>query len=87
MQRQAGRDLTTGSVIPALLGLTAPMILAVSSSIIVQVVEIGFIGQLGTEPLAAMTFTFPLTMALSSVALGISIGCSSVIARRVGSGD
>jgi putative MATE family efflux protein len=63
------------------------MILAVSSSIIVQVIEIGFIGQLGTVPVAAVTFTFPLTMALSSVALGISIGCSSVIARRVGSGD
>lgn len=62
------------------------MILAVSSSILVQFIEIGFIGQLGTDPIAAVTFTFPLTMALSSVALGISIGCSSVIARRVGEG-
>ena len=87
MQRSTGRDLTTGPVVPALLSLTAPMILAVSTSIIVQVIEIGFIGQLGTDPVAAVTFTFPLTMALSSVALGISIGCSSVIARRVGSGD
>ncbi|MEM7217775.1 MAG: MATE family efflux transporter [Pseudomonadota bacterium] len=62
------------------------MMLGVSSSIIVQMFEMVFIGQLGTQAVAAITFTFPLTMALSSIALGISIGTSSVIARRVGAG-
>ena len=47
----------------------------------------GFIGQLGIGHVAAMTFTFPLTMILSSIALGIGIGASSIIARSVGSGD
>lgn len=46
-----------------------------------------FIGQLGTKEIAAVTFTFPLTMALSSIGLGISIGTSSVIARIVGARD
>ncbi len=63
------------------------MMIAVSSSIVVQMIEVGFIGQLGTDQLAAVTFTFPVTMMLNSVALGISIGTSSVIARRVGGGD
>ena len=45
----------------------------------------GFIGQLGTAYVAAITFTFPLVMILTSIALGISIGTSSVIARSVGS--
>ena len=87
MKRPAGQDLTQGPVGRSLLRLTAPMMLAVSSSIVVQMLEIGFIGQLGTAQLAAVSFTFPLTMMLSSVALGISIGASSVIARRVGKGD
>jgi len=49
--------------------------------------EIGFIGQLGTQPLAAIAFTFPAVMFLTSIALGIGIGTSSVIARGVGGGD
>ncbi len=63
------------------------MMLGVSSTILVSMLEIGFIGQLGTEHVAAVTFTFPLTMILNSIALGIGIGTSSVIARSVGSGD
>ncbi|NKC01784.1 MAG: MATE family efflux transporter [Pseudomonadales bacterium] len=81
------RDLTTGSVPRALVGLTAPMVMGVSSSILVQTLEMGFIGQLSTQHVAAITFTFPLTMLLTSIALGISIGTSSVISRSVGGGD
>ena len=84
MERPPGQDLTQGPVGRSLFRLTAPMMLAVSSSIVVQMLEIGFIGQLGTAQLAAVSFTFPITMMLTSVALGISIGTSSVIARRVG---
>lgn len=63
------------------------MMMGVSSTIIVQTLEMGFIGQLGHSSIAAVTFTFPLTMILTSIALGISIGTSSVIARSVGGGD
>jgi hypothetical protein len=38
------------------------MMVGVSSSIVVSMVEIGFIGQLGTLPLAAVTFTFPASV-------------------------
>ena len=77
-------DLTQGHVPLSLARLTAPMMMGVSSSILVQVLEMGFIGQLSTAHVAAITFTFPLTMVLTSIALGISIGTSSVIARSVG---
>ena len=60
------------------------MMAGVSSSILVQMLEMGFIGQLSTAHVAAITFTFPLVMVLTSIALGISIGTSSVIARSVG---
>lgn len=80
-------DLTQGPVARTLFLLSAPMMLGVSSSILVQAFEMYFIGQLGTKEIAAVTFTFPLTMALSSIGLGISIGTSSVIARIVGARD
>ena len=80
----ARTDLTQGPVSMSLARLTAPMMMGVSSSILVQVLEMGFIGQLSTAHVAAITFTFPLTMILTSIALGISIGTSSVIARSVG---
>jgi putative MATE family efflux protein len=82
----SARDLTQGSVTRSLFRLTAPMMMGVSSNILVSMLEIAFIGQLGTEEVAAVTFTFPLVMILNSIALGIGIGTSSVIARNVGSG-
>lgn len=63
------------------------MMLGVASSILVQALEMGFIGQLSTEHVAAVTFTFPITMILTSIALGVGIGASSVIARSLGAGD
>jgi len=81
------RDLTQGPVATSLFKLTAPMMAGVSSSILVSMLEIGFIGQLGTEPVAAITFTFPVVMILTSIALGIGIGTSSVVARSVGAGN
>lgn len=62
------------------------MMVAVSSNILVSMLEMGFIGQLSTQHVAAITFTFPVVMILSSIALGIGIGTSSVIARSVGAG-
>ena len=86
MQRASLTDSQI-SVTTSLSRLTAPMMLGVSSTIVVQTLEMGFLGQLGHSSIAAITFTFPLTMILTSIALGISIGTSSVIARSVGGGD
>ena len=77
-------DLTQGRVSASLARLTVPMMAGVSSSILVQALEMGFIGQLSTAHVAAITFTFPLVMVITGIALGISIGTSSVIARSVG---
>lgn len=87
MNSKSSNDLTKGPVGKTLTRLTLPMVMGVSSSILVQLLEIGFIGQLGTDQIAAVAFTFPVTMALSSIALGIGIGVSSIVARKVGSGD
>jgi putative MATE family efflux protein len=53
----------------------------------IGLVDAWFLGQLGTAELTAISFTFPVTFAISSVAIGLGAGSSSVIARAIGIGD
>ena len=46
-----------------------------------------FVGQLGTLPLAAIGFTFPVAFTMVAIGLGVGIGTSSVVARLLGTGD
>ncbi|MGK0401638.1 MAG: putative MATE family efflux protein [Candidatus Azotimanducaceae bacterium] len=66
--------------------MTLPMILGISSSLLAGLAEAYYLGLLGSEQLAALGFTFPVTAALMSITLGVSIGLSSVLAREVGGG-
>ncbi len=79
--------LTQGSVSGGLLHLTLPMILGISSSLVAAIFETYLIGLIGTNELAAYSFTFPVIGGLTSLMLGLSIGLSSVLARSVGGGN
>ncbi len=79
--------LTSGPVGMGLLGLTLPMVIGISASILASIIETWFLGRVGTGELAAFSFTFPVTGALTSLSFGVSIGLSSVLARTVGEGD
>ncbi|HIK13581.1 MAG TPA: MATE family efflux transporter [Oscillatoriaceae cyanobacterium M33_DOE_052] len=81
------RNLTEGSVGRHLVNLTLPMIWGVFAVIGFTVADTYFVGQLGTKPLAAMSFTFPVVMGLGNLAMGLGVGASSVIALAIGTGD
>lgn len=80
-------DLTTGSVRGHLIRMTSPMILGLLAMMSINMVDTWFVALLGTEQLAAMSFTFPVIMVLISVGIGVMAGTSSVISRVIGSGD
>ncbi len=80
-------SLTQGKVNTQLLHLTLPMVWGVFAVIGFNLVDTYFVGQLGTQELAAISFTFPVVMILGSVSMGLGIGASSVIARAIGEGD
>lgn len=42
---------------------------------------------MGTEALAAISFTFPVTLVISSIAIGIGAGVSTNLGRLIGSGN
>ncbi|MEM8750666.1 MAG: MATE family efflux transporter [Pseudomonadota bacterium] len=80
-------ELTTGPVWKNLLFLAGPMIFGIVAVISVSLVDTYFVGQLGTKELAALSFTFPVSLTISSLAIGLGAGASSVVSRATGSGD
>ena len=79
--------LTTGSVGGHLRELALPMALSFVALNSYSITDTFFVGQLGTLPLAAMGFTFPVSFAMVAVGLGIGIATSSVLARLLGTGN
>lgn len=83
-----GSPLLHGPILPTLLKLSVPNVLALVMSVLVGVAETYYVGQLGTVPLAAMALVFPfamLTQMMSNGAMGG--GVSSAISRALGAGD
>src|SRR5450631_4102155 len=80
--------LLDGAILPTLLWLSWPNVVALGAGTCVVIAETSYIGRLGTESLAAMALVFPfviLTMTMSGGAMGG--GVSSAIARALGAGD
>ncbi len=76
-----------GPVGPTLFRLTLPMIMGLVSIMLINIIDTLYIGQLGVQELAAISFTFPVVFTVMSMAFGIGIGTSSVVARAIGQGD
>jgi Na+-driven multidrug efflux pump len=80
--------LLDGVILPTLLWLAWPNVVALSAGTCVVIEETAYIGRLGTASLAAMALVYPfvvLTMTMSGGAMGG--GVSSAIARVLGAGD
>ena len=78
------RDLTTGAVWWNLVRLAGPMLFGIAAVISVQLVDTFFVGRLGTGPLAALSFSFPVSLTLTSLSIGLSAGAASVVSRAIG---
>lgn len=77
--------LTEGPVGAHLRGMAMPMVWGLLATMSFNAADTFFVAQLGHEPLAAMSFTFPVVMVLTSIAIGLGAGTSSTVARAVGS--
>ena len=80
-------QLTTGSTAKHLVRMTLPMFVGISSMIVASMIDIIYIGWLGSLELAAISFTFPLVMGLVTLSMGVGVGAASIIARLAGQGD
>ena len=61
------------------------MILGMVMMMSFGLIDTFFVSLLGTEPLAAISFTFPVTFTVISLNIGLGIGTSAIIGKLQGS--
>ena len=82
-----GAVLTSGSVGRHLFKQTLPMVVGILALMSVGLLDAYFIGNLGKDPLTAVSFIFPVVFALSSLGVGVIAAIASVVSRALGSGQ
>lgn len=80
-------DLLNSPIPQTLKRMTLPMILGMIMLMTFGLVDTFFVSMLGTDQLAAISFTFPVTFTLISLNIGLGIGTSATIGRFMGSGQ
>ena len=80
-------DLLNNDIALTLRNMTLPMIVGMVVLMTFGLVDTFFIGMLGTQELAAISFTFPVTFTVISLNIGLGIGTSAIIAKLLGSGQ
>ncbi len=80
--------MLNGPILPTLLRLAAPNVLAMVMTVLVGIAETYYVGRLGTAPLAAMALVFPFAMLTQMMSAGaMGGGVSASISRALGASD
>lgn len=79
--------MLNGDIKQTLTSMTIPMILGMVLLMTFSIVDTFFVSMLGTEQLAAISFTFPVTFTVISLNIGLGIGTSAIIGKYIGAGD
>jgi len=64
-----------------------PMVIGIGFALSFSMIDMYFVGQLGTLELAAMTIVFPIVFVVFGVAMGVGTGSSAVISKAIGEGN
>lgn len=80
-------NLLKDPVAPTLKKMTIPVIYGMILLMTFNLIDTFFVSLLGTQPLAAISFTFPVTFTVISLMIGLGIGTSAVIAKYLGRDD
>ncbi|ABD06383.1 MATE efflux family protein [Rhodopseudomonas palustris HaA2] len=80
--------LLAAPILPTLIRLAIPNVIAMVGTAVVAIAETSYIGRLGTEPLAAIALVFPFAMLTQMMSAGaMGGGVSSAVSRALGAGD
>ena len=81
-------EMITGAPVgEVLFRLAAPMIFGILGMSVFNLMDTFFVGRLGTVGLAALSFTFPVVMSVSSIAHGLGVGMTAAVSKAAGHND
>ncbi|MFY0598364.1 MAG: MATE family efflux transporter [Cyclobacteriaceae bacterium] len=80
-------NFTSGSINRAIFLLSIPMIAEMSLEAVFAVVDMFWVSKISTNAVATVGYTESMMMIVYSVAVGMSMAATAVVARRVGEGN
>lgn len=83
----ANQDFTKGSIGVAAFLLAVPMVLEMLMESIFAIVDMIFVSSLGFEAVAVVGLTEAVLTLIYGVAIGLSMGITALVARRIGEND
>ncbi len=86
-QQSSKPKLTEGPVGRHLVDMTIPVLFGIATMMGQALIDTWFLGRVGVSALAAFGFCYPILMIVTSVAIGMGAGTSSVVARAIGAND
>ena len=78
--------LTQGSLVGNILRLALPMVVGLLGIFLFNLADVFFVGKLGTIPLAAISFVFPLLFGFITLSIALGIAATALIAQALGAG-
>ncbi len=85
--RGSHQDYTSGNLNRAILLLAVPMVLEMVLESLFAVVDVFWVGRLGANAVATVGLTESMLSLVFSVAMGLSLSTTAMVARRIGEKD
>jgi putative MATE family efflux protein len=82
-----GPSLLEGPIVPSLLKIAVPIVLANVLASAYQLTDAFWVGRLGGDAVAAVSVSFPVIFVMIAVGMGFGIAGSTLVAQYMGAGD
>ena len=84
----SAEQMRDGAILPTLLAMAVPNLVALGSSALISVAETVYVGRLGVSALGGVALVFPVIMLMQMLSAGAMGGAiSGAISRALGAGD